>query len=97
MHEDVEVVAGLAGVLADQARVIGFLHGGEQGLRLSDVFAANVDVGGARAHRETGDQRALDQLVRIVADDFAVSDEPGSDSSALMTREAGRRPCFPWA
>src|SRR3546814_10420451 len=33
---------------------------------LADIFAANVDIGGARAHRVTGDQCAFDQLVRIM-------------------------------
>src|SRR3546814_12600810 len=31
-----------------------------------------MDIGGTLAHREARDQRAFDQLVRIVADDFAV-------------------------
>ncbi len=72
MDEDVEVVARASRVLAQQARVIGFGHRGEQRLGLADVFAADVDVGRARAHRVAGDQRAFDQLVRVVADYLAV-------------------------
>ena len=36
------------------------------------IFAAHVDVGGVRAHRERGEQRALDQRMRVVAQDLAV-------------------------
>ena len=72
MDEDVEGITRSGGVLAEQPGVIRLGHGGEQRLGLADVFAANVDVGCPRAHRETGDQRAFDQLVRIVADDLAV-------------------------
>ena len=45
---------------------------GEERLGLADELAADVDIGGPRAHREAREQRALDQLVRIVADDLAV-------------------------
>jgi len=72
MDEDVEIIAGFRGILADQPRVIGFLDGGLHDLGFHDIFAADIDIGGARAHRETGDQGALNQLVRIVAQDFAV-------------------------
>src|SRR3546814_19117693 len=45
-------------------------------MRISDwssgVCSSDLDIGGARAHREARDQRTFDQLVRIVADDFAV-------------------------
>lgn len=72
MHEHVEIIAGTAGILADEAPGISLFDGGEEHLRLVDELAADVDVSRAGAHRETGDQRALDQLMRIVADDLAV-------------------------
>src|SRR3546814_6893991 len=65
MDEDFEIIARAAGVLADEALFIGLGDGGEERLRLADELAANVDIGGPRAHGETGDQRALDQLVTI--------------------------------
>src|SRR3546814_3980317 len=76
MDEDFEIIARAAGVLADEALFIGLGDGGEERLRLADELAANVDIGGPRAHGETGDQRALDQLVRIVANDLAVLARP---------------------
>src|SRR3546814_16871142 len=76
MDEDFEIIARAAGVLADEALFIGLGDGGEERLRLADELAANVDIGGPRAHGETGDQRALDQLVRIVAHDLAVLERP---------------------
>src|SRR6185503_6907975 len=51
VDEDVEIVTRSAGVLADQPGVIGLGHGSKQRLRLADVFAADVDIGGARTHR----------------------------------------------
>ena len=35
-------------------------------------FAADIDVGGVRIERETGDQHALDQLMRIFVNDVAI-------------------------
>src|SRR3546814_5740625 len=72
MDEDVEIIARAARVLAEEALAIGLGDGGKEVLRLADEFAADVDIRGPRAHRETSDQRALDQLVRIVADDLAI-------------------------
>ena len=72
VNEHVEIIARPAGVLADQLGFVGFGDGGKQHLGFADIFAADVDIGGACPHRETGDERAFDQLVRIVADDFAV-------------------------
>jgi hypothetical protein len=42
MHEDVEVIAGLAGVLADQAGLIGLLNSGLEDLGFIDIFAADM-------------------------------------------------------
>ena len=59
-------------VLADQPGFIGLVDGRLEPLALEDVFAAEIDVGRVRPHGERGDERALDQRVRIVAQDLAV-------------------------
>ena len=71
MDDDVEIVAILV-VLADQAGVIGFIDRALQSLALADEFAAHIDVGRDSTHGEAGDQAALDQRVRVVAQDIAV-------------------------
>ena len=72
MQVKVEVIARLAGVLADQARVIGLINRGLKRLTLTDIFAADVDVAGIGPHREGRDQRAFDQRMGIVAHDLPV-------------------------
>ena len=69
---DVEIIAGLGCVLADQACIIGLRNRSLHDLCLANIFTADVDIGGARAHSEAGDQRTFDQLVRIVAQNLAV-------------------------
>ena len=70
---DVEVeVPAILVVLADQAGFVGFIDGALEGFTLADIFAAEVDVAGVRAHREGGDQAALDEGVGVVAQDFAI-------------------------
>src|SRR5262249_15155663 len=77
MDVDVEVPAGPGGVLADQARRVGFLDRFFQNFTLADVFAAQVDVALVGAHREGRDQAAFDQQVRIVAHDVPVFTRAG--------------------
>ncbi len=72
MDVEVEVPARSAGVLAEQAGVVGLLDGGDQVLRLVVELAAHVDVAGVGAHREAGDQATFDQQVRIVTHDVAI-------------------------
>ena len=72
VHVHVVVVAGAAGVLAEQPGLVGLIDRGLQALALADELAAHIDVAGARAHRETGDQTALDEKMRIVPHDLAV-------------------------
>ena len=72
VDDDIEVIARAAGVLADEAGLVGLADGGEQRFGFADIFAADVDEGGAGLHGKAGDERAFDQLVRIVADDLAV-------------------------
>ena len=57
---------------ADQLRVIGFVDRRLQPLALADELPAYVDVGGVRAHGEGGEQRALDQELRVVPHDVPV-------------------------
>ena len=69
---EVEIPTGTGGVLAQKARVIGFVDGALQRLALADVFTADVDIAGVGVHRERGDETAFDQRVRIMAHDLAV-------------------------
>jgi hypothetical protein len=52
--------------------LVGLIDRGLQALTLADELAAHIDVAGARAHRETGDEAALDEKMRIVPHDLAV-------------------------
>ena len=72
VQEHVAIPAAAAGVHTDQPRLVCLVDGGLQVEVFVIIFAANVDVGRMCAHRETGDQAALDQLVRIVPDDIAI-------------------------
>ena len=54
-----------------------FLDRAFEDLRAFRKFAADVDVGGVRVERETGDHHALDQLVRILVNDVAVLERAG--------------------
>ena len=72
MQVEVEVETRLAGILADQARVIGLINRGLKRLTLPDIFAANIDVAGIGPHGEGRDQRAFDQRMGIMAHDLPV-------------------------
>ena len=72
MDVEVEVIAGSAGVLADQAGLVGLVDRRLQALALADELAAHVDVAGMRPHGEAGDQAALDQKMRVVPHDLAI-------------------------
>ena len=69
---DIEVEAGAARILADKAGRVGFSDRFLQRFALVDIFAAQVDVALAGAHREGSNQAAFDQQVRIVAHDVPV-------------------------
>ena len=71
VDDEVEVPA-VDVVLADQLGRVGLGDGRLEPLALADELAAHVDVAGVRAHGEGGEQRALDQQVRIVPHDLAV-------------------------
>ncbi len=72
MDEHVHRPARAAGVRPEEPGRIGLVDGILEDHRFVVVLAAHVDVGGVRADREARDQAALDQLVRIVAEDFAI-------------------------
>ena len=59
-------------VLADEFGLVGLVDRCLEVLAFEDVFAAQVYVSRMGAHAERGDQRALDQRMRIVAQDLAV-------------------------
>ena len=68
----VEVPVRAAGVLADQPGLIGLADGPPQGLGLAVELAAYVNVAHVGAHGDAGEQRALQQLMGLVAKDFPV-------------------------
>src|SRR3569833_1248366 len=72
MEIDVHIPARAAGILAQQAGRVGLIDGDLEVRRLVVELAADIDVAGVRAHREAGDQAALDQLMRIVPHDDTI-------------------------
>ncbi len=72
MHEDIEIVAGAACILADEASLVGLVDGHLHIGRLVVELTTNVNVGSAGAHGTSRDQTALDELVRIVTHDLAI-------------------------
>src|SRR4029077_11264505 len=72
VQKDIHVVAGTAGVLADEPRRVGLVDRRLEVLRLVIELAADIDVGGADPHPRSGQEAAFDQLVRIVPEDVAV-------------------------
>src|SRR5262249_15223887 len=72
MDMDLELPARAASIVADQAGLARLADRFDQVLRLVVELAADVDVGGVRAHGEARDQTALDQQMRVVAQDVAI-------------------------
>lgn len=69
---NIEVVACAAGVLTDEASLVGFVDGPlEYGCFMVE-FATDVDVGGVGVHRTTDNEATLDQLVGVLAHDLTV-------------------------
>ena len=66
MDDDFEIPARAAGVGPDQPGLARLRNGVFEPLGLAEEFAADVDEGGVRPHRETGQQRAFEQFMRIV-------------------------------
>lgn len=72
VDEDVEVVSGVAGVLANQSILVCLVDGVLENGSLVNELAADVDVGGGGVHRSAGDEAALDKLVGILSHNLAV-------------------------
>ena len=89
MDEDVKIIAGLGSVLADQAGGIGLCHCGFEDFCLINIFTANIDIGCTRTHCEARDQRAFDQFVRIMADDFTIFARTRFGFVGIDNEEAG--------
>ena len=72
MQVKVKIPARFRRIFAKQTRIISFINRGLQRFAFADVFAANVNIAGMGIHRETGNQTAFDQCMRIMAHNFAV-------------------------
>ena len=72
VDEDVKVIAGSAGVLADEAGFVGFLDGALEDGGFVVEFTADVDVGSAAVHGASRNETAFDELVWVFAHDLAV-------------------------
>ena len=72
MDVNFKVVARAAGVFAYEAGLVGLVDGNLEIGGLEEKLSADVDVGGASTHGAAGDEAALDELVGVVAHDFAV-------------------------
>ena len=60
MDEDVKIIARFGGIFAKQTGGIRLGHSLFENLGFENILATNVDIGGACAHCETGDQRTFD-------------------------------------
>src|SRR6516165_4648714 len=69
---EIEAIAGAAGVFSDQPRGISLVDRCLQTLGLIIELAPNVDVAIVDTHPRRGEQTALDELMRFVAQDIAV-------------------------
>mmetsp|Transcript_29325 Transcript_29325/g.50220 ORF Transcript_29325/g.50220 Transcript_29325/m.50220 type:complete len:387 (+) Transcript_29325:480-1640(+) len=72
VQADVEVDARPASVLANESCRVGLGNGLLENHRLVDELATNVNVRRRGAHRDAGDQAALDELVRVVPHDLPI-------------------------
>lgn len=72
VDEYVEVVASSAGVLADQACLVGFVDGPLEDGSFVVEFTADVDVGGVSVHGTADNQATLDQLLRVLSHNLTI-------------------------
>ena len=72
MDEYVKVITRLCGILAQQTCRIRLGNRFFEHLCFKNILAANVDIGRTGAHRKTSDQRAFNQLMRVMTDDLAI-------------------------
>ena len=76
MDIHVKVVSGPARVLADEPGLVGLVDGLLEVPGLEEKLAADVDVGCVGVHGASGDEAALDELVRVASEDLAVFARP---------------------
>jgi hypothetical protein len=72
VKEDIEVVAGVTGVLADEPVLVGLVDRVLEDGGFLDEFTTNVDIGSGRVHGSAGDEAALNKLVGVLAHNLAV-------------------------
>mmetsp|Transcript_19209 Transcript_19209/g.34218 ORF Transcript_19209/g.34218 Transcript_19209/m.34218 type:complete len:476 (-) Transcript_19209:63-1490(-) len=72
VHVHIKVLPTPARVLAQEALLVGLIHGPHESHALVHKLATDVNVRGARAHGGARDEAALHELVRVVAHDLAV-------------------------
>jgi len=89
MEMDLEIEAGAAGVLAHEAGRVGLFDRELQPLGLVDELAADIDVAGMGAHAHAREQTALEQLMRVVAQDVAVLARAGLGLVGVQHEIAG--------
>ncbi len=75
-HVQLEVPAAVSGILAQKPGVISLIDRALQLFAFKNELTTDIDVARVGPHRETGQQTALDQLVRIVAHDLPVFARP---------------------
>lgn len=69
---DIKVVARIARIFTDEAVLVSLIDGRLKDLGFVDEFASDIDVRSGRVHGSAGDETSLDQLVGILAHDFAI-------------------------
>lgn len=69
---DVEVVAGTAGVLADQASLVGLVDSPLENGSFLVKFTTDVDVSGVGVHGTADDEATFDELLGVFAHDFTI-------------------------
>ena len=89
VEEDVEVVSRSAGVATDEAGGVGLVDGLVEDDGLVEVFATDVDVGGTGAHGVTGEEAALDELVRVLSHDLPILAGAGLGLVGVDDKEGG--------
>ena len=72
MQDDVEIVAGATGILADQSGIVCLVDRRLEAHRLVIELATDIDESRSGPHRITANETAFYQLVRIVPDDLPV-------------------------
>lgn len=76
MNVDVVSKSCPASVIPQETCFVSLVDGTLQMFGLEVEFPANIDIGSVGAHCESGNQTALNELVRIVAHDFSVFTSP---------------------